>query len=104
MFTLSTRVVLLAAETATTDPLGLLTLIGVGGLLAAVVYLWQRDTAKQRDKAMDQLAELVVAIRDVNSSVKESTEAHKASREAYEELTEMMFPRGPKGRAPRSGT
>lgn len=90
------RVVLFAADAAPADPVGLLTSIGVGGLIAIVVYLWQRDTAKQRDKAMDQLAESILVGRDLRAAVEQGTEATKAATKAMTEMTEMLHWRWPK--------
>lgn len=90
------RAVLYAADAAPADPLGLLTSIGVGGLLAAVVYLWQRDTAKQRDKAMDQLAVVTTVMPALQHAVEQSTEAQKAATVAVNEMTQWMKYRGPR--------
>lgn len=93
---LGQRVALLAADATPADPLGLLTSIGVGGLLAAVVYLWQRDTAKQRDKAMDQLAASTSVTRDLQHAVEQSTDAQRAATAAVTEMTEMLKYRWPR--------
>lgn len=84
------RVAVYTADATSGDPLGLLTSIGVGGLLAAVVYLWQRDTAKQRDKATDQVAETIPLIQALQQVVQQNTEAQKAATDSVNEMIEML--------------
>jgi hypothetical protein len=82
-----------------TDPTSFLPSLGIGGLVAGVLYLWMRDVSKrltdqrddviqQRDRLMDQLSDLLPALR-------ESTAAHNASTRATEEMTELMRYRWP---------
>jgi hypothetical protein len=94
--TVGQQLTLFAADATPADPLGLLTSIGVGGLLAAVVYLWQRDTAKQRDKATDQLTMSIPVIQGLQHAVEQGTEATKASTAAMTEMTELMKYRWPR--------
>lgn len=74
------------AAAPSTDPIELLKSLGVGALVAVPVYLWQRDTAKQRDKAMDQLAAQTEAIR-------QNTEAQRAVAAAVNDITRRSWDR-----------
>lgn len=71
------------ADPTASDPLSLLKSLGVGGILVLPFYLWQRDTAKQRDKAMDQLEAQTAAVR-------ESTQAQRAVAAAVEKLSDRL--------------
>jgi hypothetical protein len=93
------QVTVWAADVAPGDPTSFLPSLGIGGAVAAVLYLWQRDTAKQRDRALDQVAELIPAMRDLRTVVEASVAATKASTDAMEEMTKMMEYRWPTRRS-----
>lgn len=74
----------------TSDPATTFTSLGAAGLVAVAIYFWQRDTAKQRDKAMDVLATLSNGLNDLRQSVEKSNEAHLASAKATQEMTRAL--------------
>lgn len=86
------RIGVYVADTTTTptDPIGLLTSLGVGGLVALPVYLWQRDTAKSRDKAQDTVVDLTAAIGGLQKAIEQSTEAQKAGTVAVNEMSRWL--------------
>jgi hypothetical protein len=86
----ATVAALLSTDVASGDPISLFTSLGIGGIIAAVTYMWQRDTAKQRDKAMDLLTALSEGIRDIRTSVDKSTEAHREGTAATREMLQVL--------------
>ena len=82
---------LVAQAAGGTDPaLGLFTSLGVSGAVAVVLYLWQRDTAKQRDKAMESLATLQPLMVEIQHALNKSNEAHVAGTEATKAITAAL--------------
>jgi hypothetical protein len=80
----------LVAETTPADPLSLFTSLGVAGLVAVTMFLWQRDTAKQRDAAMKLNSEFAEGLRELKAATDRSTDAHKASADAVAAMTQAM--------------
>lgn len=72
------------------DPISVFTSLGVGGIVAVVLYLWQRDTAKQRDRAVQVVEQLAPLIAEVRTAVQLSNEAHKASAHAAQAMSESL--------------
>lgn len=87
---------LVAQVSPSSDPFQTFTSFGLGGVLAGVVYLWQRDTAKQRDQAMKLLTDLNDAINGIKPAIDKSTEAHEKGSEAAKEMLDVV-----KGMPPR---
>lgn len=56
--------------------------LGIAGIVALVVYLWQRDTAKQRDRLQQSYEALTPVLTEVLGAIKQSNEAHKDSAAA----------------------
>ena len=81
---------LLAQTVDSPDPASLFTSLGVGGVVAVVLYLWQRDTAKQRDRAVQIVEQLAPLIADVRNAVQISNEAHKAAAHAAQSMSEAL--------------
>jgi hypothetical protein len=81
---------LLAADVSSGDPLSLFTSIGVGGLIAAMTYLWQRDTASARDKALDIAANLADNIKDFTFAVERSTKAQEEGTEVARKMLNVL--------------
>jgi hypothetical protein len=67
----------------TADPLTLFTSLGVAGLISLVVYLWQRDTAAQRDRLQKSYEDLTPVLAEVRDAIRESNEVHKVSADAH---------------------
>jgi hypothetical protein len=87
----ATRLVPLVAQTTDSgDPVSLFTSLGVGGVVAVVLYLWQRDTAKQRDRAVSVVEQLAPLIAEVRTAVQLSNEAHRASASAAQSMSESL--------------
>lgn len=80
----------LAQTTDGGDPISLFTSLGVGGVVAVVLYMWQRDTAKQRDRAVQVVEQLAPLIAEVRTAVQLSNEAHKASASAAKAVSESL--------------
>jgi threonine dehydratase len=78
------------AQVSGADPFSLFTSIGVGGLIAGVTYLWQRDTAKQRDRALDVVSTLTSGMLEIRQAIDKSNEAHLASSTAMREMTSAL--------------
>jgi threonine dehydratase len=72
------------------DPLSLFASIGVGGLVAGITYLWQKDTAKQRDRALDVVQTLTSGMLEIRQAIDKSNEAHLASSAAMREMTSAL--------------
>lgn len=90
---LFTSFVPLVAQTTTdggSDPVSLFTSLGVGGVVAIVLYLWQRDTAKQRDRAVTVVEQLAPLIAEVRTAVQLSNDAHRASAAAAHAMSESL--------------
>lgn len=73
-----------------TDPVSWFTSLGVAGIVAFVVWMWQRDTAKQRDRAQKSWEELNPVLSSVLEAIRQSTEAHKASIEAQKSTIDAI--------------
>lgn len=80
----------LAQVTPSVDPIQTFTSLGIGGSLAIVVYFWQRDTAKQRDKAMDALAEATKGLEAVKQSVDKAADVHQRGSEVTSEMIDLL--------------
>jgi Tfp pilus assembly protein PilN len=80
---------------STSDPFGLVSQLGIAGLIGVVLWLWQRDTAKSRDKAVDQLTQQIAGLNELKSAVDRSTEAHKAATQAMSQMIELLKERPP---------
>jgi hypothetical protein len=91
---------LFAQVTPSSDPFSFFTSLGVGGGFALIVWLWQRDTAKQRDHAMqlltDYLADHTEALREIRTAIDLSTDAHEKGTNAAEAMIDTL-----KGMPPR---
>jgi type II secretory pathway pseudopilin PulG len=87
----------LLAQTAPspTDPLTLFFQLGISGAVALVFFFWQRDTAKQRDKAIEQLSQFTIALQEMRESVNRSTAAHEAAATAMSQMTGVLRERPP---------
>lgn len=72
------------------DPLNFLASLGVSGLISVVVYLWQRDTAKQRDTAMALASSQTEALREIKTAIELSTEAHERGTDAARAMTDTL--------------
>ncbi len=72
------------------DPIGLITNLGVAGLVGIVAYMWQRDTAKQRDKAMETLTSYQPILSNVDHALTESSRANAASAAALERTADVV--------------
>ena len=98
LFGFSSFLVRVVAQVVPTsgDPLQTFTSLGIGGSLAIVVYFWQRDTAKQRDKAMDALAEATKGLEQVKQSVDRAAAVHERGSEVTSQMVDLM-----KGMPPR---
>jgi hypothetical protein len=75
-------------------PTQFFTQLGIAGVVAGVVFLWQRDTAKQRDRERDlNIAAnegLVPVLHEVLATLRRSNEAHQAGTEAAKQLSEAI--------------
>jgi threonine dehydratase len=78
------------AQTVSGDPFTLFSSIGVGGLIAGIVLLWQKDTAKQRDKALDVVATLTSGMLEIRQAIDKSNESHVMSSQAMREMTAAL--------------
>jgi threonine dehydratase len=72
------------------DPFTLFSSVGIGGLIAGVTYLWQKDTAKQRDKALDVVATLTSGMLEIRQAIDKSNESHVMSSTAMRDMTAAL--------------
>lgn len=73
-----------------TNPTSWFTSLGVAGVVAFVVWLWQRDTAKQRDRLQKSYEELNPILGDVRDAIRQSNEVHKESASAHKVAAEAL--------------
>lgn len=73
-----------------TNPTSWFTSLGVAGVVAFVVWLWQRDTAKQRDRLQTSWEELTPVLGEVRDAIRQSNEVHKSSAEAHKSAAEAL--------------
>jgi hypothetical protein len=73
-----------------TNPTSWFTSLGVAGVVAFVVWLWQRDTAKQRDRLQKSYEELNPILGDVRDAIRQSNDAHRASAEAHKAAADAL--------------
>ena len=73
-----------------TNPTSWFTSLGVAGVVAFVVWLWQRDTAKQRDRLQASWEELTPVLGEVRDAIRQSNEVHKASAEAHKSAADAL--------------
>ena len=81
------------APTSGSDATALVTQLGAFGSAALALYLWQRDTGKQRDRAMavvEQQTPILVEMRDVMRSASENLRATASAMEAMSKLFERV--------------
>lgn len=91
----SVRFAIWAADAGgSTDPFAEVTRLGVAGVAVGLALLWQRDTAKQRDRFADMVetqakatAPVLIEIRDVLRTV---TSQSGASTKAMETMAEAV--------------
>lgn len=88
--TLALVAVGLIAQAVPNDPTSNFLSLGVAGLLATMAMLWQRDTAKQRDRALDTLAQTQPLLEQIKEALVQSTEAHRAGIEASREASRAI--------------
>lgn len=86
------------ADAPPTDPITLFFQLGISGVVAVVVWLWQRDTARQRDRLASQLEAMIAAYGELKAASVASAEAARASAAASNEMTRMLEYRWPRGR------
>lgn len=79
-----------AQVSSSPDPLSFFTSLGVGGMVAVVMYLWQRDTAKQRDRAVELLEERTETLNHILTAIESSTQAHKDGTAAARAMTDLL--------------
>jgi di/tricarboxylate transporter len=88
-----------AADVAPSDPTSFLPSLGIGGAVAALLYLWLRTEQKRGDRLEARVAEMIPVIQKLSSVVEASVDATKASTDAMEEMTKMMEYRWPTRRS-----
>lgn len=68
--------------------------LGIAGLVAMVLVLWQRDTARQRDKERDlniaAAKDLVPVLHEVLAALKRSNDTHNSGAEASKQVSEAL--------------
>ena len=80
----------MVAQQAQEDPWSVFRQLGIGGAVAGVMYLWNRDIARQRDRFADQLeAQQVVSVENLHT-IRQANEAHSKSADALVEATEVL--------------
>lgn len=80
----------LAAEVSSGDPLSLFTSIGIGGLIAAVTYMWQRETASSRDKALDIAASLTDSLKDIKFAIERGNDVQEEGTEVEKKMLAVL--------------
>jgi hypothetical protein len=78
------------ADAVAGDPFSWFASLGVGGLVAGITYLWQRDTAAQRDRALRVVDTLTTGMLEIRQAIDKSNEAHLASSTAMREMTSAL--------------
>lgn len=72
------------------NPTSWFTSLGVAGVVSFVVWLWQRDTAKQRDRLQESWDEMSPILGEVRDAIRQSNEVHKASAEAHKAAADAL--------------
>ena len=72
------------------NPTSWFTSLGVAGVVALVVWLWQRDTARQRDRLQQTYEDLAPILGEVRDAIRQSNEAHKESAAAHKAAAEAL--------------
>lgn len=81
-----------------TDPIQILTSLGVGGIVAMPVYLWQRFTASLLAKAMATIERQAETSSQLVHAIEQNTEAQRAATTAATEMNRLVEYRWPRER------
>jgi hypothetical protein len=72
------------------SPVQFFTQLGIASAVCIVIYLWLRDTMKQRDRLMDAMEQIRPVLIEVQHALHRSNEAHQAGSEAAKALINTL--------------